>query len=175
MIEKENCTNIGECVKLHGVKGELVIRLNSGIYIDDIEADFMHFDMDGGLVPFKIKSIRPKNDTDILVSFFDTENENTVKRMITSQVYVETKDLNTDVSYEDDLSLLEGWLAKDVNAGELGVIKEVMEIKNNPLFIIDHKGTEFMIPANDDMIEEFDEENRILLFRLPEGLVDVNE
>jgi hypothetical protein len=32
-----------------------------------------------------------------------------------------------------------------------------------------------MIPANDDMIEEFDEENRILLFRLPDGLVDVNE
>ncbi len=55
------------------------------------------------------------------------------------------------------------------------MIKEVMGIKHNPLFIINHNGTEFMIPANNDMIEEFDEEYRILLFRLPEGLVKMNE
>ena len=175
MIDKNNCSKIGECVKLHGVKGELVIRLQSGIYIEDIEAEFMHFELEGGLVPFSITSLRPKNDTDILVSFMDTENEATVERMIGAAVYVETKDLNSDVEAGEDLSMFTGWLAKDVSHGELGRITDVIEITNNPLFVIDHDGTELMIPANDDMIVEFDEENKVLLFNLPEGLVGVNE
>ena len=175
MIDERSCTNIGRCVKLHGVKGEFVIRLNPGIYIEDIDAGFMHFEIDGGLVPFRIKTMRSKNDTDILVSFFDAENENTVERMITSDVFVEKDDLNTDNEPVNDLSMFTGWMAKDVNHGELGKIVDVIEITNNPLFVIDNAGTELMIPANDDMIEEFDEENKVLLFCLPEGLVGVNE
>ncbi len=175
MIDKGICTNIGRCVKLHGVKGEFVIRLNPGVYIEDIDSEFMHFEIDGGLVPFRIKTIRSKNDTDILVSFFDAENENISERMITSEVFVENDDLDTDNESVNDLSMFTGWMAKDVNHGELGKIVDVIEITNNPLFVIDHEGSELMIPANDDMIVEFDEENKVLLFNLPEGLVGVNE
>ena len=175
MIEKSNCVKIGECVKLHGVKGEFVIRLHPDVYIEDIDAEFMHFELEGGLVPFSITSLRPKNDTDILVSFMDTENEATVERMTGADVYVENKDIDRDYETGEDLSMFIGWTAKDVSHGELGRITDVIEITNNPLFVIDHDGTELMIPANDDMIVEFDEENKVLLFNLPEGLVGVNE
>jgi len=174
MIDKNSCTKIGECVKLHGVKGEFVIRLRQGIYLEDIDAEFMHFELDGGLVPFKIRSVRAKNDTDILFSFFDVENENTVSAMITSDVYVENDDLNAEHEAGDDLSMLTGWMAKDVKQGKLGKIIDIIEITNNPLFVIDHDGEEMLVPANDDLVESFDEENKILTLNLPEGLSGVN-
>jgi len=170
MIEKGNCTKIGECIKLHGVKGELVVRLKRGIYLEDIDAEFMHFDIDGGLVPFRIRSVRSKNDTDILVSFYDAERESTVSRMINSDVYVENEDIDADAEV-DDLTMFTGWLARDVKSGELGRVTDVIEITNNPLFVIDHNGEELLVPANDDLIEQIDDENKVLVFDLPEGLV----
>ncbi len=174
MIDKNSCTNIGRCVKLHGVKGEFVIRLNPGIYIEDIDAEFMHFELEGGLVPFKINSIRSKNDTDILVSFYDTEEENTVSRMVFTDVFVDNEDVTLDSEAGEELSALTGWKAKDVKLGDLGVITEVIEITDNPLFVIDHDGAELLIPANDDIVEQLDEENKVLIFNLPEGLINVN-
>ena len=170
-VDKGGCVRIGECVKLHGVKGELVVRLIRGIYVEDIDAEFMHFELDGGLVPFKIKSIRPKNDTDILVSFYDAERESTISRMISSYVYVENDDLNTKTDFSEELNSLTGWLAKDTKAGELGRITDVIEITNNPLFVIDHDGEELLVPANDDLVEDIDEENSVLTLNLPEGLI----
>ena len=170
MIEKRNSTKIGECIKQHGVKGELVVRLKRGIYLEDIDAEFMHFDIDGGLVPFKIRSVRSKNDTDILVSFYDTERESTVLRMINSDVYVENEDIDADAEV-DDLTMFTGWLARDVKSGELGRVTDVIEITNNPLFVIDHEGDELLVPANDDLIEQIDDENKVLVFDLPEGLI----
>ena len=174
MIDKSSCTNIGECVKRHGVKGELIIRLNPQLSIDSIDAEFMHFELDGGLVPFKVDTIRSKNSSDILVAFYDTENENTVNRLITSQVYVENSDLQIDTSDSNDLTSFIGWKAKDVNSGELGVITDVIKITNNPLFVIDKQGSELLIPANDDLVSDVDNENRIITLTLPEGLLDVN-
>ncbi len=174
MIDKNSCTNIGECVKRHGVKGELVIRLNTGITIDSIDVAFMYFELDGGLVPFKVKTIRSKNDTDILVSFFDTENENTVNRLIPTQVWAENTDLQIDTSTNNDLSSFVGWKAKDTNSGELGIITDIVEITNNPLFVIDNNGSELLIPANDDLITDINKENKIITLSLPEGLVNVN-
>ncbi len=174
MIDKSRCRNIGECVKRHGVKGELIIRLNPQLSINSIETDFIYFELEGGLVPFKIDSIRSKNSTDILVAFYDTENENTVNRLIPSQVYVEGSDLQVDTSNSDDLSSFIGWKATDVNSGELGVITDIIEITNNPLFVIDKKGTELLIPANDDLVSDIDRENRVIALTLPEGLLDTN-
>ncbi len=174
MIDKNRCTNIGECVKRHGVKGELIIRLNPQLSINSIETDFIYFELEGGLVPFKIDSIRSKNSTDILVAFYDTENENTINRLIPSQVYVESSDLQVDTSSSDDLSSFIGWKATDVKRGELGVITDIIEIPNNPLFVIDKKGTELLIPANDDLVSDIDRENRVVALTLPEGLLDMN-
>ena len=174
MIDKSSCTNIGECVKQHGTKGELVIRLNPKLSIETIDTDFLFFELDGGLVPFKIDTIRTKNSDDLLVSFFDTENENTLKRLISSQVFAKNADLQFDVSNKDDLTSFIDWVAKDKNSRELGKIVDVIEITNNPLFVIDKQGSELLIPANDDLVSDIDEENRIITLSLPEGLLDMN-
>ena len=175
MIDKSSCTNIGECVKRHGVKGELIIRLNPQLSIDSIDAAFMYFELDGSLVPFKIDTIRIKNSSDILVSFYDTENENTVTRLIQSQVYVENKDLQLDTSTTNDLTSFIGWKAEDKNIGDLGVIIDIIEITNNPLFVIDNQGSELLVPANDDLVSNIDKENRVITLTIPEGLLDAND
>ena len=175
MIDKNICTIIGECVKLHGVKGEFVIRLKEGIRIEDINAGFLHFELDGGLVPFKIKTIREKNATDILVSLYDTDSENRMKRLLASMVYVENADLDTDSDYRDDPASYVGWKVKDITEGDLGEITDVIKISGNPLFVINDRGAELLIPANEDLIDEVDEKNKTIVFVLPEGLLSAND
>jgi len=175
MTDKNTCTNIGECVKLHGVKGEFVIRLKEGIWLEDIDAAFLHFDMEGGLVPFKIKTIRQKNATDILVSLYDTESESRMKRLIACSVYVENADLDMENDYRDAPVSFIGWKVKEITEGDLGKITDVIKITDNPLFVIDNHGSELLIPANYDLINEIDEKNETIVFSLPEGLLSAND
>jgi ribosomal 30S subunit maturation factor RimM len=46
-----------------------------------------------------------------------------------------------------------------------------MDIPGNPVFEVSYDGEKVMVPAQDDLIEEIDQENRRLIMRLPEGIM----
>ena len=62
-------------------------------------------------------------------------------------------------------------IAIDENLGELGEITDIDESTINTLFVIDNDGEEILVPAQEEFIIGIDQENREILFNLPEGLV----
>jgi 16S rRNA processing protein RimM len=174
MIDFDACMPIGECVKQHGVKGELVIRLNTGIDLESITGDFLLFELDGGLVPFKIQHMRSKNADDILVILENADSESRIRQLLNASVYIESHLIDADPDWQDNYSMLIGWQAHDINAGELGIVLDIMDISKNPLFVIDYQSEEILIPINEDFISELDETNRTIHFNLPEGLINMN-
>jgi hypothetical protein len=64
--------------------------------------------------------------------------------------------------------------ARDADGTVVGKIIDVDEQTENALFIIDHDGSQLMVPACDDLIVEFDEEASVMVMDLPKGIMDLN-
>lgn len=171
MINKNDCTKIGVLAKPHGVKGEISVSLEEGVYAGDFESEFLLLDIEDGLVPFYIESIRSKSNKYILVKLTDVETEDKVRKLAETDIYVLTSEML--INEEQPSAALVGFMVNDVAKGDVGTISGVQEIANNPLFEIDADGTEILIPINPDFILSIDEDSKIINMELPEGLVDV--
>ncbi|WP_075603420.1 ribosome maturation factor RimM [Saccharicrinis aurantiacus] len=171
MINKTDCTKIGVLAKPHGVKGEISISLEEGIYAGDFESEFLLLDIEDGLVPFYIESIRDKSNKYVLVKLADVDTEDKVRKLAETDIYVLTTEML--INEEKPSAALVGFTVNDAVKGNVGVISGVQEITNNPLFEIDADGNEVLIPINPDFILSIDEDNKIINMDLPEGLIDV--
>ncbi len=171
MIQKDKCVKVGYIGKPHGVKGEISVLLFDGFYSEDLEPEFLLLDIDNGLVPFFVDSMRVKGSKTLLVKFEDLNSEAKARDIVGVEVYVESKDINSEDEFHGGSFV--GYKVVDKTKGDIGEISGVNEISNNPLFIIDYNGDEILIPINPDFIVGVDDENRIIDVNLPEGLVDL--
>ncbi len=171
MINKEDCTAIGIITKSHGVKGELSVILHEGIYTDTFESEFLFLNLNNGLVPFYIESIRNKSNKSLLVKLETIDTENKARTMANVEIFVDNNDLIIDE--EAPSATFVGFTVKDEEKGNIGKIIGVQEIVNNPLFEIDYNGIEILIPINPDFITGVDEDNKEIHMNLPEGLIDM--
>ena len=61
----------------------------------------------------------------------------------------------------------------DTSAGDLGVITEINDYSGNLVLTIEKNGTELLVPLHEELVEQIDEQNRILTLKLPEGLISL--
>lgn len=173
MIEKEECLHVAHCARPHGVNGELVVRVEKGFTVDSVSFDFVFVELEGGLVPFFVEEIREKNPEEAILKFEAVKTQEQARRLCDAAVYVQ-RDWLTD---EDGVSTASGsvigYCAIDQLSGVLGPITHIQEIAKNPLFIVDYQGRELMIPIVDEFILSVDDEQKKVLFNLPEGLLDL--
>jgi 16S rRNA processing protein RimM len=66
-----------------------------------------------------------------------------------------------------------GYTVFDIERGQIGTITGFIAQEFNPVFMIDHQGSEIMIPANDHLIDHIDQSAKSVYFRLPEGIIDL--
>ena len=86
---------------------------------------------------------------------------------------------------EDDLSRLEEdkfYLFQIVGSAvftesreRIGIVSDVLCIKDNDLLVIEREGKEILIPFSEGICASVDLEKREILIRPPEGLLDLNE
>jgi 16S rRNA processing protein RimM len=57
----------------------------------------------------------------------------------------------------------------------IGVVVDVLFIKDNDLLVIEREGEEILIPFSADICFSVDLEKREIVIRPPEGLLDLNE
>lgn len=171
MIVKDECVKIGYISKTHGVKGEVSFTLHEGFFADNVEAEFLLLDIDNGLVPFVIESMREKGNKTLLVKLGDIETEVKARDLVGTEVYLESTDIQEDESVL--VGAFVGFKVHDKGKGDIGTIVAVNEISNNPLFVLDFEGNEILFPINPDFIINVDEEKRLMDVDLPEGLIDL--
>ena len=70
-------------------------------------------------------------------------------------------------------SYFKGFIAVDETLGEIGEIIDVDDSTINTLFVIDNDGEEILVPAQEEMIVGIDNDNKEIIFDLPEGLVSL--
>ena len=167
MLRKEDFVYYGKFLKPHGTKGEIGLEGDS-ILLGE-ECDFVACDIDGILVPFFIETRRTKNSDTLIVKIERMESAEEVRFLTNREAYIPRE--WTEESEALSWSFFRGFIAVDENLGELGEITDIDESTINTLFVIDNDGEEILVPAQEEFITGIDQENREILFNLPEGLV----
>ncbi len=175
MLNKSDYIQAGILAKPHGISGETAIRLLPEAADWEFDPSFIFLDIDTGLVPFRVDEFRYKGSDILLVKLPLLSTEEQIRKYMEADVYFDPEEIKRPTPGFDNLSAFNGFLAKDINHGQLGIIQTIQNISGNPLFIIEGKSGELMIPVAEEFIVNIDDNARIIELKLPDGLVDLNE
>ncbi|MBO4331661.1 MAG: 16S rRNA processing protein RimM [Paludibacteraceae bacterium] len=179
MLKKEDMIEIGRLTKVHGLKGELNFVFTNDVW-DEVEADYLIVETDGLLVPFFLEEYRFKNDEEAFVKFKRIDNDRQACELTGCTVYIERRQLPANYlekkAAEGDISI-DLYIGYTIQAdgATIGVIDDVDDSTANVLFsVTTPTGSNLIIPASDDYIVEINDEQKLMVMHLPEGLLDLD-
>ena len=158
--------------KTKGLKGEMQLYVDLDV-LEDIKFSALFIDMAGKLVPYFVASYKPslKNTAYIYLEDVDTIEKASV--LLKKDVYLPNKLKPKKKKEQFTLFDLEGFIAVDIDEGELGVITAVHEYPQQIIAACDYKGTEILFPLNEKTIQGIDVVKNIVTVDLPVGLLDI--
>ncbi|MBK8966116.1 MAG: ribosome maturation factor RimM [Saprospiraceae bacterium] len=165
-------TQIGTTKKSHGVHGELKVNIDEAYEDIFLEADRVFLELRGTMQPFFIESIR--GQADLIVRFDDVQTPEAARLLQIRGIFLPTEELPQIVESNADgpeYSRLTGYRMVDARVGEIGTIRDVMEMPQQELAAVDYQGREILIPLNPQFIQSVDEGAKQVLVDLPEGLL----
>ena len=169
-MTRDDCLLLGTISKTHGVRGELVIRITDPSFEPDENWESLFLQIDGMLVPFFISSLYAPKADEWFICFDDYDNKDSAKNLVGLAVWIH-KDLMATTGEEIYMDELTGYALINETTGRQGLIADFMDIPGNPVFEVSLEGEKVLVPAQDDLIKEIDQENQTLIMRLPEGIM----
>jgi 16S rRNA processing protein RimM len=171
MNKQISLRKIGFISKLNGFKGELVIAADEADFFDE---GFLFMKMDGIAVPFFVEDIFEKGGNAI-VKFEDVNNEEQALRFVKQEVFIEEKKKTKKNADEFPAQNLLNYHLVDSAFGDLGPIIRIDEFPQQEIAVCLIKEKEVLIPLNNDFIDKIDEDKRLIMVTLPEGLIEMNK
>lgn len=158
--------------RLFGSKGELSVTLYDEFPIDFFEmGQPMFAEIDNMVVPFYLSSFQRKGNSGAVVIFDDIDTSKRAEMLLDKELFIEDENECEDeeILLEDLVSYTLHIVGKRTDAH----ITDFFENGYNPLFEIEYKKRSYLLPATPDFIEDVDVENKKVVMRLPEGLLDL--
>lgn len=173
MTNRDNVFELGYFVKKSGIDGSLVMSIDADNPQNYLKMESIFVDINKQLVPFFISKIRVQRSNEFLVKLEDIDTTEEAELLCGKSVFADIKYLPTLKENQFYYHEIVGWKAIDKHQGDIGVVKDVIEGKQQDIIQLDFKGKEILIPLVDDFFVKSDRQEKALYFDLPEGLVNV--
>lgn len=172
-MRKQECFYLGKIVSKYSFKGEVLVKLDSDdpeLY-ESMESVFVS--LRDSLVPFFIEQSRLHKSSLLRIKFEDVDSEEDADRIMGSELYLPLEFLPPLEGTKFYFHEVIGFTVIDQNFGKVGVITSINDTTNQALFVIDHQGTEILIPINDEFLTKVDREKKIVEVKSPAGLIEL--
>ncbi len=170
MILKEKYL-LGYLKKTHGLKGDLIFIVKEALFNEFLNKELVFIELDNLPVPFFIEHSKPHNNNSIIVKFEDVNTIEYAERFIGKKVLTE-KNLVSNEAINESYSSLINLNVETVDGEYLGIIKEFIDYKNNPLIkVSSSKYREILIPANSVFITNITDST--VEVNLPDGFLNI--
>ncbi|MBP5386684.1 MAG: 16S rRNA processing protein RimM [Prevotella sp.] len=164
---------IGRLGKTHGVKGELTFHFTDDVF-DRVEADYVFVETEGLLVPFFFEEYRFRNEETALVKFEGIDDATRAAQLTGCDVYFPRELADSDDGELTWTEIVGFTIADSVSGQTVGEVTGVDLSTINTLFeVLTPDGQTVLIPANDELIDDINRQQRCITMRIPEGLLEV--
>ena len=168
MIRKEDCYKIGRLGKAHGVKGEVTFQVTDDVF-DRVDADYLILEVDGILVPFFMEEYRFRSDSVVLVKFCDIDTQERASELTNCDVW-----FPRSLTPDDEEPTLAGLVGFDIiEAGGNTVVGRIAAIDDSTANLLFELENGTLIPANDNLIQDINMQEKQIIMNIPEGLLNI--
>lgn len=175
MIRKEEVYKIGIFNKPHGIHGELSFTFTDDIF-DRVDCDYFICLLDGIFVPFFIEEYRFRSDSTALVKLEGVDTAERARMFTNVDVYFPIEHVDEAGPGELSWDFFVGFRMEDDTHGDLGEVADVDTSTVNTLFVVERPdGEELLVPAQEEFIKGVDQERKLIVVDLPEGLLSLDE
>ncbi|MFO7617399.1 MAG: hypothetical protein R6V75_09120 [Bacteroidales bacterium] len=172
---EEGTFEAGRFVKVHGVQGRLLLRLNRPVSGLEEFPEWIFIRIDGGLVPFRIaeESVFQKDDLHLVVGLDDAGSQEKAVGMVGFSCHLEGR-------WEDWFELPDhveptiiGFSVVNLLTGAVGLVTGFEDIPGNPLLEIEIQGKQVLVPYQPEYVVDNDQVNQKLILKIPDDLLDL--
>lgn len=171
MIKESEVLKIGYISKPHGVDGELTFIFTHNL-LEEGDSTYIVCLIDGILVPFFIEHYIIRSNGSATLKLEGVDSLERAKDFINQSVFYPKKSISEDISEDLEVGFLVGFKLKDQHNHEIGEVLGIDDSTINTLFIVSHPGGELLIPYQEELLLDIDEESRFIQLEIPEGLLE---
>ncbi len=169
----EDCFYLGKIVRKYSYKGELIIFLDTDEPESYQNLESVFVQLGTSLVPFFLERSSLQKKGQLRVKFEGIESEADADSLLGLEIYLPLTLLPKLSGKSFYYHEVVGFLLKDVNKGDIGVISNVNDKSAQPLFEVGEGEEVLFVPAIDEFIKEIDRNKKVILVETPEGLLDL--
>jgi 16S rRNA processing protein RimM len=172
-MEKKDFFEIGQITKFNRKTAELSIRTHADDADAYAETSLIFIEIDGGLVPFYLTSMKVRDSKTIQVLLEDYDTPDKAAQFIDCPVFIPTDvtpKLENDQFYFHEII---GFEVIDEKHGSIGTLDDILDRPEQEILQITYQGKEILIPLVDEIIVKIDHKKKQLFIDAPEGLIDL--
>jgi 16S rRNA processing protein RimM len=161
---------IGRVGRPHGLKGEVKVHVEDHFEDDLLNASVVLI----GDPPVPYFLAMARGGGSLILRFEELDKREEVMLLSNKTIYLKTDEVSEPELPPSDnpFTHLVGYSITAEGYETLGPIKEVVDMPQHYLALIERNGAEYYIPLHEDLIEGEDEAAKILRMELPEGLAE---
>jgi len=164
---------LGQITKLSGFEGAVTIKLEKYFFENIPRMESVFLEIDGRLVPFFISYSEYSGANILKLKFNDYDSVEKVSEFAGCKVFLTTGTKADNPT--NDISSLKDYKVTNGDNFLFGVVKEVIQ---NPgqwlLNVVSPENKEILIPFHEDLILAIDNDQKIIIMNVPEGLMELN-
>ncbi|MEP7266110.1 MAG: hypothetical protein ABI844_00690 [Saprospiraceae bacterium] len=165
---------IGKVIKTISYKGEILVESYAGFDSTWEELVKCIIKVKGIWAPFFIESKSDSKNHEVLLKFKEYGDDKSAREIMLEEIFVFNSEIKgNEFLQEDDIHDWIGFLVKDEEYGEIGLVQGVEELPGQDLLQITFQGRIVSIPLVEELIVELDPEHKIVVVNLPAGLLDL--
>ncbi len=173
MITRDEITIIGKFLKTHGISGELTATFSAPLEVVK-QCTCIVCDIDGIYVPFFISAMRNKSAQAALLSIDGISSDQQAATLVNKDIFILRREYEECVD-EDEVPV-DFFINYEaiINDNIHGKLVDIDDATANVLFVIVlDDGSEVLIPAVDNFIKKFDNDNRVIHLTIPQDLLEL--
>lgn len=171
-MEKNDCFSLGYIQKPTGTAGELLFQLDSDDPARYRGLDMVLAELNGGLVPFFIRSIRISGNR-ATAQLEGVDSRDAAELLAGAGLFLPLSLLPPLGDKEFYLHEVPGFELVDEAFGPVGTIEEVIEYPAQRVIRVLRGRTEILVPLSPGVLQKVDRAARQVHVRTPEGLIDL--
>ena len=173
MITQDEVYKIGRIGKPHGIQGEVHFLFDDDVF-DRVESDYLILDIDGILVPFFMEEYRFRGESSALVKFCDIDTQDKARELTNCDVYFPYSLTDEDPENIRWTQIIGFNLVDTRTQQNIGSVIGIDDNTMNILFEVETPDKKIiLVPANEELIEEINTDNKYISIQVPEGLLDL--
>lgn len=169
---KDEFFYLGTLTRPFGLKGELCAFFDTDNPERYAQLDALFLDLDGEKIPYSVEHISYRGNNQFVIKL-DGIGPNECREFTQVELYLPLSQLPPLDGNRFYFHEVIGFTVVDERLGEIGTCQDFLEVSNNPIMLVNHNGTEILIPASQQFVTNVDRENKILHVATPEGLVEI--